>query len=433
MADLPEKIGKYHVVALAGRGSMGTVYTGYDPFTERDVAIKVCALEQGRERVVGRLARKLFFNEAHTAAGLDHPSIVKVLDAGEHEGEPYIVMEYIDGGETLQRYCGIDSLLPVRRVAEIVFRAAQALDYAHRRGVIHRDIKPTNLMLTRDGEVKICDFGIALRSLDDTTQIMGVVGTPRYMSREQIEDREVTRQTDLYSLGVVMYELLTGRPPHMATALPQLLHSISHNDPPPLRELRPELPESLDGIVRCAIARDPPQRYGSGREMASDLAAVFTDFEALQDDLDRSEEFDRLRGLRFFSNFRDDELWEVLRAGMWQTCSAGERILTEGSLGLAFFVIVSGSVAVRRQARVITRLSSGDCFGEMSYIRRAGRSATITAENEVVLLRLEAAAMDHLSAECQLRFNKEFVQTLVERLARADEVIAESGLGRHAG
>ena len=162
----PEQIGKYAITGVAGRGNMAVVYIGHDPFTDRDVAIKLCPVTAGSDF---KIVRKLFFNEAHTAGSLDHPNILSVQDGGEHEGCPYIVMEYIHGADTLRSYISPRSLLPITRVVEILYQCAKALDYAHRRGVIHRDIKPSNIMLTHDGNVKIGDFGIAQYALSDET------------------------------------------------------------------------------------------------------------------------------------------------------------------------------------------------------------------------------------------------------------------------
>ncbi|MDX1513558.1 MAG: serine/threonine-protein kinase, partial [Gammaproteobacteria bacterium] len=201
MAELPQKFGKYHVLGLAGRGNMGVVYLGYDPFADRQVAIKVSAAPDPLDGTSSRLARKLFFNEAHMAGVLEHPNILRILDAGEEGGEPYIVMEFVEGGNTLQPFCDPENLLPVPEVADIVARCAKALDYAHCRGVIHRDIKPTNIMRTPEGDVKIGDFGVAQRTMADTTHVMGILGSPRYMSPEQIREETISGQTDLYSLG----------------------------------------------------------------------------------------------------------------------------------------------------------------------------------------------------------------------------------------
>lgn len=206
-----------------GRGSMGTVYLGHDPFNGRDVALKIAhpednAKDSGRGRY-----RKLFFNEAKVSGRLKHPNILEVYDAGIEDDIWYIVMEYIQSGRTLHSHSTPDSLLPMKDVVRQVFRCANALDYAHRRGVIHRDIKPRNILVTEDDEVKLGDFSIALTTLRDvteSTQIHGYVGSPLYMSPEQIQMHNATHQTDLFSLGMVLFEMLTGQHPFKANSLP---------------------------------------------------------------------------------------------------------------------------------------------------------------------------------------------------------------------
>ncbi len=414
MTSLPEKIGKYSIVGLAGRGNMGTVYLGYDPFADRDVAIKVCTLTTQLEDGPARRARKLFFNEAHTAGALDHPYILKLLDAGEDSGQPYIVMEYVDGGATLARHCSPDSLLPVPRVAEYISNCAAALDYAHRRGVIHRDIKPTNIMLTPDGEVKVGDFGIAQRTLDDTTHVMGMMGTPRYMSPEQLHDRTLTGQTDLYSLGVVMFELLTGRPPWSSTNLGTLLKQIDDEDAPALESLRPELPAGLDSIVRCAMEKELPYRYQSGAELAADLTALFSDIRADTAAVpDEDYRFEALRDLGFFNDLSDGELMEVVRLGGWSRLPAG-RPWTPDERGTAWLVVVSGDAELVDGNRPIRPIGPGDTFGH-----GAGGAARIRlqARNDVALLVVRDEALQRASDGCQVRFGRAMLHALVQRLS----------------
>jgi serine/threonine protein kinase len=223
-AQIPEKLGKYEILSQIGRGSMGIVYEGYDPYADERVAIKVALAESLRDRESGPRYRKMFFNEAHTAGKLKHPNIVEIMDAGVDGDECYIVMELIGGADTIKSYCRPESLLPVDNVVEIVFKCAKALDYAHRQGVIHRDIKPTNILLTRDMDVKIGDFSIAHLATAETTNTMpmGFVGSPRYMSPEQVHEDNITNQTDLFSLGIVMYEMLTGYHPFSADSFSRL-------------------------------------------------------------------------------------------------------------------------------------------------------------------------------------------------------------------
>ncbi len=418
MPELPEKFGKYHVVGLAGRGNMGVVYLGYDPFADRDVAIKVSTVKENLEDTAARQARKLFFNEAHMAGLLDHPNILKILDAGEENGEPYIVMEYVEGSHTLLPYCQPKEMLPVPKVAEIIAICARAIDYAHRQGVIHRDIKPSNIMQTIDGDLKIGDFGIAHRTLADTTHVLGIVGSPRYMSPEQVQEDKVSGQTDLYSLGVVMFELLTGRGPFVGASLSSLIHQIVNEPPPSVLELRPELPGALDDILMCALAKDPSQRYRSGIEFASDLAGVFSELVCQDQRLDELDRFGALRRLPFFSDFSDNEVWEALRAGSWRSFPVGQTIVSEGNADVCLYILIKGDVKVTQGGKVLTTLSSGDCFGEFSYVSGAKQVHSIEASRDVSLLRINEEQMAHASDSCQLRFHKTFLRNLIGRLAQ---------------
>jgi serine/threonine protein kinase len=421
--DYPGKLGKYEVVDCIGRGSMGVVYAGHDPYADRKVAIKVCSVagDENDESQSSRIARKLFFNEAHTAGALDHPNILGVLDAGEEGEHPYIVLEFVDGGDTLKRYIEPDNLLSIERTVEILFVCAKALDYAHRRGVVHRDIKPTNILLTADGEVKLCDFGIAQFAQGDQTQIMGLMGSPRYMSPEQAREEDVTLQTDLYSLGVVAYELLTGKAPFGATGLSKLMQQILFEQPTPMGDLRPEVPEMLDKIVAKAMAKELEQRYESGGDMAADLSALFTHLEQPQEIPPEEKRFTAVRELRFFNEFSDDEIREVIDVAAWQQYAPLGTIVDEGAVEESLFVIMSGDVAVIKDAKQISALTKGDCFGEMSYVSKGRRSASIVAIGDVELLRVDATRMEQASTETQLRFTQVFLRTLIERLTRTSE------------
>lgn len=416
--DLPEKLGRYHVLGVAGRGNMGVVYTGYDPETNLDVAVKVCSLDQMGNTGSRALIRKLFFNEAHTAGLLDHPNIVKVMDAGEQDGQLYLVMEYVDGAETLSDYCQPDRLVPLETVGQIAHTCARALDYAHRRGVIHRDIKPSNILVTRSGLLKIGDFGIAQSMISDATQVIGLMGSPTYMSPEQVREEPLTGQTDLYSLGVVMYQLLSGRRPYNARSLPALVEKILREAPLAIRQLRADLPEPLAGVVERAMSKDLGERYPSGRDMASDIAAIFNELEEPDQSLSEDIKFQMVRQLRIFSEFSDPEVWEILRASRWSDHPCGERIDTVGNVDTSFFIIVTGEVAVLKEGRVIASLHRGDCFGETGLVGEAEDSAAVLATEDVALLKLHAESLEHASPSCQLHFYKAFVHIMVERLTR---------------
>jgi tRNA A-37 threonylcarbamoyl transferase component Bud32 len=421
-AALPRRFGKYEVLDVIGQGAFGTVYVGHDPFAGRKVAIKAARSAPSEES--SRLSQRLFFNEARLAGLLDHPNILAVHDAGEEDGVPYLVMDFVDGARTLKEFCGHERLLPVRGVVEILFKCARALEYAHRMGVVHRDIKPSNILLTRDGDVKIADFGIAQRAQSDTTQVLGMVGSPRYMSPEQALEGEITGQSDIYSLGVVMFELLTGRPPFHGENLSRLIQAILNDPPPRPRELRADVPEALEAIILKALAKDRAERYASGGDLAADLARAFEHLEHVETEIDERERFGRARALAFFRDFSDVELWEVVRSATWEGYTTGDRIVTEGALEERLYVIAAGDVMVRKGKRVLSTLGPGDCFGEMGYLGRTKRTASIVAVNEVNALSVSGALIDQLSPATQARFLRSFVKTLVTRLARASEQLS---------
>jgi len=291
MNEHPRKIGKYDVIDVLGRGAMGVVYRAHDPYVDRPVAIKLATHADADNEGV---ARRLFINEARSAGRLDHPHVLKVYEAGEDAGQPYMVMEYIAGGDTLRNYCRVDTLLPIPTVIRIIRQTADALDYAHRHGVLHRDIKPANVMLTKDGNAKLGDFGIARRMGADQTQIVGWFGSPLYMSPEQARDAEITPQSDLFSLGSVFYEMLTGTPPFAAKGLTGLIHKVCNEDPVPLREVRPEVPEQLWPIVRKLLEKDLGRRYRTGGELVRDLDALLEDARNLPLVLDDDQKLQRL-------------------------------------------------------------------------------------------------------------------------------------------
>src|SRR5690349_19415704 len=261
---IPDRIGKYLIINEVGRGSTGIVYLSHDPYYGRDVAIKVYNIDAGGDDERARIARKMFLSEAHMVGMLQHPNILPIYDAGEENGHCYIVTEHIQGARTLAAYCKPDNLLRIDDAVEIIFKCAKALNYAHGRGVIHRDIKPSNIMLTTDSDVRIIDFGIALVADSDISTIQGIAGSPSYMSPEQVQNGEITNRSDMYSLGAVMYELLTGFRPFRAGNLSKLLHQIVYATPPPIHTLRKDIPEELENVAAGALQKEPAKRYKSG-------------------------------------------------------------------------------------------------------------------------------------------------------------------------
>ena len=413
---VPDRIGKYVIVNEIGKGTTGTIYLSHDPYFKRDVAIKVYNVVADDDPERAKIARKMFFNEARMVGMLQHPNILPIYDAGEENGHYYVVMEHVQGVRTLAAYCRPDNLLRVDDVVKIIYQCARALQYAHKRGVIHRDIKPSNIMLTRDNDVRIIDFGIAILRDADVSKIEGIAGSPSYMSPEQVESAEITPASDIYSLGAVMYELLTGFRPFRASTLSRLLNQIVYATPPPLHTLRDGIPDELEQVVMTALAKDPAARFGSGAEFPARLTRVYQQLRDQYAKADNQEHFDQLRRLRFFHDFAGSEIWELLRASEWREYSGGDEIVREGEMDDRFYVIVAGNVTVEMNGSSVGVLGDGDCFGESSYVAGVKRNSTIRADDSVTVLSVSATLLEQVSTDCQLRFNKVFLRSLIRRL-----------------
>ncbi|MDX2252778.1 MAG: serine/threonine-protein kinase [Nitrospira sp.] len=268
--DQPSTLGRYRVLKELGRGAMGVVYLGKDPTIQRFVAIKTMRLNEFEDADKLQEIRTRFFREAESTGRLSHPNIVTIYDAGEEDDLGYIAMEMLQG-TTLKAWTRPSTLLPVETALPILATVADALDYAHQQGVVHRDIKPANIMLTNSRVVKVMDFGIATLASSSRTKSEMVMGTPTYMSPEQIAGKKVDGRSDIYSLGVVMFELLTGHPPFSAANVSALLYAVAHTPPLKLSALRSDLPPAAQTILDCALQKDPVHRYRRASEFAQEL------------------------------------------------------------------------------------------------------------------------------------------------------------------
>jgi hypothetical protein len=267
----PERLGRYVLEREIGRGAMGIVYLGRDTAINRSVAIKAIPLASEFSDAELVEARSRFFREAETAGRLNHPNIVTIYDVGEERGLAYIAMEYLKGHH-LSDYARSNNLLEPRKVLDLTGRTAAALGFAHKQQVVHRDIKPANLMFDMATDVlKITDFGIARLTGAGSTRTGIVLGTPSFMSPEQLEGRNVTGHSDLFSLGVSLFQLLTGQLPFTADSMTGLMQQIAEAPHPPLRAFRPDLPACVESVIDRALAKSPEDRYDSGAQMAAAL------------------------------------------------------------------------------------------------------------------------------------------------------------------
>jgi serine/threonine protein kinase len=419
-----DKIGKYKIVRVLGSGATSTVYLAIDPFNKERVAIKLFDLGMLRDPDRAKLYRKLLMTEASLAGKLSHPHIAKILDAVMDDEVNYVVMEYVEG-TTLEQYAEVDTLLPINTIAEIIYKCCKALEYAQQQGVIHRDIKPANILMRGESEIKISDFGSAAVQSQQSTQVSGV-GSPAYMSPEQVKELKLTHQTDIYSLGVVMYKLLTGKLPFDASNNASMIYHIINIDPPPPSSFRPETPQELDHIVLRAMEKDTVKRYQTWDEFANDLVGFTSHSAPTQKEILDTEKFDTLRSLAFFKNFSDVELWEVLRISEWRKVLESEYILHEDESGRSFYVLAQGTVRVSKQGRLLSLLHRGDCFGEMAHLleRDFKRSTDVIAKNDVVLIEINPDVLMHATSGCRLQFGDAFLRMLVKRLSLANTRIS---------
>ena len=388
-----------------------------------EIAIKIANQAVFNDPANGYRFRKMFMNEASLAGKLRHPHIVSVLDAGSEGNMHYIVMEYV-GGCTLKHHCVADRLLPIDDVVEIIFKCCNALDYASRQGLIPRDIKPANLLLTRGTEVKISDFGTALLADTELTQVVDAVGTPSYMAPEQIAGRPLNQQADIYSLGVVMFQLLTGRLPFAADNPFELIQRITRQQPAPLKSFRSDLPPEICSIVDRCLEKQPDARYRSWQALAHDLCQVHEQLEVLSPNVSDTHKFNRLKQLSFFRHFTDVELWEVLRISRWHRFPAGKRLLRQGGFGSSFFILASGEARIMKNNALLGMIDAGHCFGEMAYIQgqRKPRSASVVSNSDVTVIKIVTDALQEASDTLQAKFNKELMRTLAERLEKTSRL-----------
>ena len=406
IADL-KFIGRYKIVRKLGQGASSIVFLGIDPFIKRNIAIKVS--QPTSDQSVAR-----FFTEAQSAGRLNHQNMVAIYDVGIDNRLCFITMEYVNG-TTLEKYCHKDHLLPVNTVVEIIFSVCNAIDYAHQQGIIHRDIKPSNIMLDKKGIPKVADFGIA--QMTEQTSEMGVWGTPSYMAPEQLQDEPIGSYSDIFSLGCVFYELLTGK-----TAFPgknnfAIMYKIINEKPEAITQTRPELPGILDDIIDKALQKDPAKRYQTCMEMTYDLRVALRGLTDTFLTGQIKDAVDYVNHVSFFKEFTREQIKELCSASSIIKLPKGKTIVVQGEIDDTFYVILSGSAKIKKHDKVVSSISVGECFGEMAYICGQPRTATVLAASDCILIKISATLIDQSSGDIQLLFFKKFAKTLVKRLS----------------
>jgi len=417
--DLSLQIGKYDIQKQLGKGATGTVYLATDTFSGREVALKVIEPEVFSDPQFGTVHRTAFLNEASLAGKLKHPHIVAILDAVVTEDSGHIAMELVTGGD-LSQHAQPETLLPVADVLQIIFKCCGALEYAFREGIVHRDIKPANIMIANGTDVKIADFGAALLRKTQTVQT-AVMGSPFYMSPEQMDDLPLTHHSDMYCLGVALYELLTGQKPFTADTLEGLVQKVQNEPPAPPSTLRPVLPKAIDAVVLRALAKKPEQRYATWADFAMQLSnAVKLVLPA--DAIPDSEKYIALKSVEMLSGLSDAELWELASAGQWSRFDGKKSVIRENEPGQSFFFLAQGQVKVTKQGRLLNMLDKKEFFGEMAYIRggELPRHATVEAMVQLLLAEFQPEALAAMSVGAQLQLTRALVRNLVDRLELAN-------------
>jgi serine/threonine protein kinase len=422
--DLTLQVGKYEVQKHLGKGATGTVYLAKDTFTGKEVALKTIEPEVFRDPEFGTVYRSQFLNEASLAGKLRHPHIVSILDAVVGEESGHIAMELVTGGD-LSKHVSAQTLLPIPDVLQIGFKCCGALQYAATQGIVHRDIKPANIMLAAGTDVKIADFGAAFLKKSQVVQT-AAMGSPYYMSPEQIQGKDLSFHSDMYSLGVVLFELLTGKRPFTAENIEQLMQKIISQEAPAPSSVRPDLPKTLDGIVLRALKKDPQQRYATWAEFAGELSkagALVLPAGSIAD----SEKYVLLKNVPMLSLLADSELWELARAGRWSHVPKGKQIVKEKDRGVSFFFLAKGDAKVTRGGKLLNMVSGSEFFGEMAYIAGGeARHATVESHTEVLIAEFEPPALDKMSLGAQLQLTRALVRNVSDRLALANTRIAPS-------
>src|SRR5262245_9063127 len=423
----PTHVGKYEIKRLLGEGATGAVYLAADPFGQRDVALKLMK-ELSQNPAEARHQLRFFQNEAALAGKLRHPHIVSILDAGIEDlsgSEPlrYLVMELVEG-DPISRYCKRDSLLDPERIVDVVYKTSKALEFANGIGVVHRDIKPANILVQGDFDIKVSDFGASQLASSENTQVSRV-GSPAYMSPEQLEGEEIDWRSDMYSLGAVLYNLLTGARPFDGTSTFDLMEKILNIPVPLPSQLRADTPPELDEVVSRTMAKTRDGRYASWDDFGAALSKLLS-LDSGHVDLSDAEKFAASRRLPFFARFTDAELWEVVGKSAWHQYSAGEDLIREETTDEHFYVIASGMMKVTKRGKLLNAVSPGECVGEMAYARRDGRprSATVSAIEPSWAMRMRVLDIDTMSESCRMRFNEAFLAIMAERLTMLGDRLA---------
>lgn len=429
--DVPAKVGKYQLLERIGSGTCGVVYRAYDAILSRDVAIKISqvgTLDQQGGKMPG--AQKAFITETLSAGRLSHPNIVSVYDAGIDGPLNYLVMEYVEGVSLKQYGRGKEQLSP-HRVVSVIAKVCQAIDFSHKKGIVHRDIKPANIMISNTGAVKLLDFGIAISTTADEAVGTGrpALGTPNYVSPEQVSGSELGPRSDIYSLGAVLFEMLTGQQVYKAREVKELFTAILSEPAPLLSSLRSDLPVELEQIVARCLAKDPGKRFSSGAEMAQALEAVLEGM--APPDMVTPEMIGWIpviSQLKFFSKFSERKIACFASVSKVVRFGAGTTALDRGTIDNHLYVIIEGVASIAGHNNLSAVIGPGDCFGEAGFLHGNKCDSAIEVMTDIVALKVKSSDVHALAEADQLAHYQMIANSVVQRRNHTEDLMLDLAL-----
>lgn len=435
-----KEIGRYVVEKKIGQGSMGEVYKARDNRIHRSVAVKTLRLDKLKTEEVRQQARNFFLQEARVYGKLNHSNIAAIFDMGIHDGSPYLVMEYIRGNN-LKEIAAQGLEFPFQEKVRILATLARTLHYAHQHGVLHRDIKPANIMILKSGLPKITDFGIAriidpqaegtnLEAEDDQLEI---IGTPHYMSPEHIRGKGYDARSDVFSLGIVAYELLSKQRPFSTEgAMKGLLKNILTKKEKSLLSIG-AADKHLSRIIAKAMAKEPEKRFQTAEEFSDELEMYLNSLEMAETEIqpplpafDKSGIIKRLKEKYFFfADFSEDEISTIFKLAQKKSYIPGEFIIREGTVGTKMYVILTGAISIQNetdgQVIEIERLGAGCCVGEMSLIDKMERSASVVALEPTTAIAINETVLRLSNPKICLKLYRNLAAMVSEKLRIHDE------------
>ena len=419
-------LGRYEISSKLVKGGMGIVYKAVDSFLERTVALKVAQISSLDlfEPDKNRLDRCL--KEARLAAQFIHPNIVITYDAGIEKDFFFIALEYIDGSG-LQVHTRKWNLLPQSQVLEIIYNTCYALDYIHNKGYMHLDIKPSNIMLTKRGEVKLMDFGISRFLKDNPKDHAKFSGTPYYMSPEQANtDAILDHQSDIFSLGLVLYELLAGKRPFEGKNFYETIYKIANNDPVAITEYVPDISSELESIINKAISKKKDERFKTVKEFADALLPIIKGKDSRSLDKQDKKKIAYLQRLPFFQHFQFSDLMDVIKISSWSFHDRNSWIIKENDVDNNIYILVQGKALLHLKGEVKV-LEQGECFGETAILYKMPRKAKVMADTNCVVMAINANLLKQSPDAVQVKFLREFYNLKILQLVDANLRLIKAG------